>query len=104
MAAAAAIWCMPAAAEWSLSFPAVATCTESRSELPPRWRAAGLMMPFHQGQVDVGEFVYDGELPAMRASVYGLESGAADILITDTETYLLIGPHDAPTGCRTLGR
>ena len=62
------------------------------------------MMPFYEGQIDVGEFVYDGDLPAMRATVYGLESGAADVLITEAQTYLLTGPHDAPTGCKALGR
>lgn len=61
------------------------------------------MLPFLQGQIDIGEFVYDGALPAMRTTVYGLESGVADILITDKDTYLLNGSHDAPTSCTSLG-
>jgi hypothetical protein len=68
-----------------------------------RWRAVGLMMPFQQGQLDVGEFVYDGTLPAMRATIYGLESGAVDLLITDKDTYVLSGPHRSPTHCTALG-
>jgi hypothetical protein len=56
-----------------------------------------------QGQLDVGEFEYDGALPAFRASVYGLESGAGDLLITQKTTYLLLGPHRAPTRCLSLG-
>jgi hypothetical protein len=62
------------------------------------------MSGFGTGQLDVGEFVYDAALPAMRATVYGLESGAADLLIAGEESYLLSGPHGAPTGCTSLGR
>jgi hypothetical protein len=61
------------------------------------------MMPFLQGQIDVGEFVYDGSLSAMRATVYGLKSGNVDLLITDDDTYVLIGPHHSPTQCLSLG-
>src|ERR1700689_38929 len=76
-------WYSAAAAESSASPPRFTACNPATpSELPTRWRAVGLMMPFLQGQLDVGEFEYDGALPAMRATVYGLESGAADILIT----------------------
>jgi hypothetical protein len=103
-ALAAAIACLPARAEWSASLPALAACTVARPELPARWRAVALMMPFHEGQLDIGEFVYDGSLPAMRASVYGLESGAVDLLITNGDSYRLTGPHHAPTGCTSLGR
>ena len=60
-------------------------------------------MPFEQGQLDVGEFVYDAALSAMRATVYGLESGAVDLLITEHDTYVIQGPHDAPTSCTSLG-
>jgi hypothetical protein len=60
-------------------------------------------MPFEQGQLDVGEFIYDATLPAMRATVYGLESGAVDLLITQQATYVLHGPQSAPTSCSSLG-
>jgi len=94
----------PAQAEWSASLPLFKACTPAtRPQLPERWRAVGLMLPFLQGQIDVGEFVYDGVLPAMRATVHGLESGTADILITDKDTYLLNGPHSSPTSCMSLG-
>jgi hypothetical protein len=36
------------------------------------------MAPFEDGQLDVGEFVYDAALPAMRATVSGVESGTID--------------------------
>src|SRR5687767_126435 len=103
-ALAAVLVCSPASAEWSASLPGLAACTAARPELPARWRAVALMMPFHEGQLDVGEFVYDGSLPAMRATVYGLESGAVDLLITGGDTYRLTGPHGSPTGCTSLGR
>lgn len=100
----AAMWCAPLHAEWSASLPLFHACTPAAApQLPERWRAVGLMMPFVQDQLDVGEFVYDRALPAMRATVYGVESGAVDLLITDSDTYVLSGPHNAPTGCTSLG-
>jgi hypothetical protein len=69
-----------------------------------RWRAVALMMPFVRQQIDVGEFIYDGSLPAMRATLYGLESGAVDLLITEKQTYKLTGPQELPNGCIAIGR
>src|SRR6201996_3603307 len=95
---------LPADADDATQLPAFKACSPATiPELPKRWHAAGLMMPFQFGQLDVGEFDYDGALPAMRASVYGVKSGAADLLITAKDTYLLEGPHDHPTGCTSLG-
>jgi hypothetical protein len=92
------------AAETPPSPPDFVPCSPaSVPELPPRWRAVGLMLPFLQGQIDVAELVYDGSLPAMRATAYGLKAGAVDLLITDKETYVLGGPHDSPTQCTSLG-
>lgn len=61
------------------------------------------MMPFLQSQLDVGDFVYDGTLPALRATVYGLESGAVDLLITDKDAYVLSGRYRSPSHCTSLG-
>jgi hypothetical protein len=98
------IWPLPAHAEWSATLPIFKACKPATPpELPMRWRAVGLMMPFAQGQLDVGEFEYDGELQSMRATVYGVESGAVDLLITKNDTYLLDGPHGAPKHCTSLG-
>ncbi len=104
--AGAILWHGAAAAQqWSVQFPIFSACTPAKPpQLPLRWRAVGLMTPFLKGQLDVGEFVYDGTLPAMRATVYGLESGAVDLLITETDTYVLFGPHRSPNGCSSLGR
>ena len=85
--------------------PTFAACNPAAApQLPQRWHAVGLMMPFLNGQLDVGEFVYDGALRAMRATIYGLESGAVDLLITDHETYVLVGSHRAPRSCIALGQ
>jgi hypothetical protein len=52
-------WYSAAAAESSALLPRFTACIPAiPSELPTRWRAVGLMMPFLQGQLDVGEFVY----------------------------------------------
>ena len=101
--AGAAFWHTTVVAQVSL--PMLSTCTPaSPPVLPLRWRAVGLMLPFTEGQLDIGEFVYEGTLPAMRATLYGLESGAVDLLITDTDTYLISGRYDFPTSCISLGR
>ena len=101
----AASWHASAVAQDVIPLPMFSACApETPPVLPTRWRAVGLLAPFATEQLDVGEFVYDGTLPAMRATLYGLESGAVDLLITNTDTYLLSGPHRAPTGCMSLGR
>jgi len=95
---------LPAGAGETVQLPAFKACNPTTvPELPKRWHAVGLMMPFQLGQVDVGEFDYDGAVPAMRASVYGLKSGAVDLLITGNDTYVLEGPHSHPTRCTSLG-
>jgi len=92
------------AADPNTSLPILSACQRTAPpELPPRWRAVGLLFPFVRQQLDVGEFIYDGTLPAMRATLYGMESGAVDLLITDKETYQLTGPHDSPDACIALG-
>lgn len=84
--------------------PVMAYCNPaSAPELPTRWRAVGLMLPFLRGQIDVADLIYDGSLPAMRATVYGLKSGAVDLLITESNTYVLTGPHRSPEQCTSLG-
>src|SRR5215470_10086823 len=87
------------------TLPILSPCKQTAApELPARWRAVGLMMPFTRDQVDVGEFIYDADARAMRATVNGMESGAVDLLITDRETYQLLGPHDATDACIALGQ
>ncbi len=51
----------------------------------------------------MGEFVYDATVPAMRASVTGVESGHVDLLITAEDSYRLTGPRDAPSSCISVG-
>ncbi len=94
----------PAVAQQPVPLPIFSACKPAAApKLPERWRAVGLMMPFVHHQLDVGEFVYDRSLPAMRATIYGVELGAVDLLITDKETYRLSGPHRSPDGCTALG-
>ena len=93
-----------AAAADSSGLPMFSPCKPATPPvLPTRWRAVGLMLPYLRQQLAVGEFVRDGSVPAMRATLYGLESGTVDLLITDKETYRLEGPHDAPNVCTALG-
>jgi hypothetical protein len=101
--AAAGSWSGPAAA--GMALPILTACRPATAPtLPMRWRAVALMMPFVRQQIDVGEFIYDGSLPAMRATLYGPKSGAVDLLITEKQTYKLTGPQELPNGCIALGR
>lgn len=84
--------------------PTLEPCQGSHPpRLPQRWRAVGLMMPFDGRQLSVGEFLYDGNVPAMRATIYGLESGSSDFLVTNDGTYRIAGSHDKPSGCAAVG-
>ena len=57
------LWHTPAAGDWTATLPLFDACSPSSApELPARWRAVALMMPFLQGQIDVGEFVYDRDV------------------------------------------
>ena len=60
-----------------------------RPELPEKWRATYLMAPFTSGQLVVGDLIHDASLSAMRVRLFGLRSGALDLLIAGAETYLL---------------
>jgi hypothetical protein len=93
-----------AVAAQSTPLPILTECRRSTPPvLPQRWRAVGLMFPFDREQLAVGEFIYDATLPAMRATVYGLESDAVDLLVTTTETYQINGPPNSPDSCTALG-
>jgi len=93
-----------AAAQATTALPAFSACQPATAPmLPEKWRAVGLMFPFLRQQLEVAEFVADASVPAMRATIQGLEYGAVDLLITDDQTYLLGGPADAPT-CTAVGR
>ena len=87
-----------------LILPSFLRCaTASPPVLPQRWHAVALMAPFENGQLDVGEFVYDAAVPAMRATVSGVESGTIDLLITTEDTYQLTGPRQSPAACVSSG-
>ena len=62
-----------------------------RPQLPRTWRCVALLAPFKidNSQLVVGEFIFDGSIPAFRATLYGAEEGAVDLLITDRGTFRL---------------
>jgi hypothetical protein len=83
--------------------PAVSPCSSAeRPELPEKWRATYLMAPFTSGQLVVGDLTHDASLSATRVRLFGVRSGALDLLIAGAETYLL---ESSETGqaCRRLG-
>src|SRR5690242_12689009 len=85
-----------ALAQQRIPMPLFSACTKADAPaLPARWRAVSLMIPFSRQQLNVAELTYDSVLHAMRATLYGLESGAVDLLITEGETYELTGARGA---------
>src|SRR3990170_1070062 len=83
--------------------PAVSPCSNAeRPELPDKWRATYLMAPFTSGQLVVGDLVHDASLSATRVRLFGARSGALDLLIAGTETYLLES-NETGSACRRLG-
>jgi hypothetical protein len=86
-----------------MPLPQLATCeSDTHPRLPERWRATYLMAPFVNGQLVLGEIVYDAALPAMRVRLFGVKGGSADLLVTATTTYAL-GDAPASESCRDLG-
>ncbi len=87
-----------------LTLPELTACDPTtHPTLPAKWGAVGLLEGFTKQQLVVGQMVYDASVPAFRATLHGLENGSADLLVTDSTTYLLYGSAETPTGCYDLG-
>lgn len=72
-------------------------------QLPDKWHAVFLMMPFTNAQLVLADMEYDASLPAMRVKLYGLRHGALDLLITDRDTYVLGSQSGTANACQRLG-
>jgi hypothetical protein len=88
----------------TLAMPAMARCTNSSHPLlPEKWHGTYLMAPFTRAQLTLGDFVYDGSIPALRVRLYGLRRGSLDLLIKGRTTYLLGEAEASPGDCLELG-
>src|SRR5438132_1116741 len=59
-----------------LEVPALAPCqVDAVPKLPRKWTAIGLLAPFTDDQLVVGQFSCDTTIPAMRATLYGVDRG-----------------------------
>ncbi len=87
-----------------LPLPDLSACNSSaHPRLPERFRALYLMAPFTTGQLVIGEIVHDGPLSATRFTLYGVERGVADFLVTGDGTYLLPSVATEAKNCTSLG-
>jgi len=100
----------PSSAAQNLKLPEFQRCEAAgQPRLPQRWRSTALLEPFktprllNSFQLAVGEFTGDTTLPAMRATIHGLQAQSFDLLVAPESTYLLTGPSANPTGCQPLG-
>lgn len=71
--------------------------------LPDRWRASALMEPFTGSQLVVADLSYDSSVPAYEAKMYGVQGGLADILITNSENYLIYDVSENVRLCVAIG-
>lgn len=96
----------PAPATATPALPTLVPCEANAAApaLPKLWRAVALLFPYTTSQLDIAELIYDGTVPALRATVTGAESGSVDLLITSEQTWQLTGPREAPNACVALGR
>ncbi len=87
-----------------LTLPKMSKCVDrTHPLLPQKWRGLYLMAPFSKAQLTLGDFVFDGSIPATRARLYGLRHGSVDLFIKGRKTYML-GHDGLPIhGCRNLG-
>ena len=60
--------------------------------LPAKWRGVFLMTPFTASQLIISEIVYDEAVPAMQVKLFGVRSGAANLLVLKDKTFLSEGP------------
>jgi hypothetical protein len=93
-----------------LKLPVFKACQPAtKPQLPEKWFATALLEPFKPPrlfaslQLVVGELVYDASVPALRATLTGLQTQSVDLLIAKENNYLLLGPADAPTDCLPIG-
>jgi hypothetical protein len=87
-----------------LPLPQLKTCqTSVHPRLPENWQGVFLMTPFTNAQLVLSAIAYDASLPAMRVKLYGVRSGALDLLIDGSETYELTSQGNEVSSCEKLG-
>jgi hypothetical protein len=57
--------------------------------LPAKWRGVFLMTPFTPSQLLISEIVYDEAVPAMQVKLFGVRSGAANLLVLKDKTFVI---------------
>jgi hypothetical protein len=86
-----------------LALPRMHACLSTEHPLlPPKWRGVFLMAPFTSTQLALSEIIHDGALPATLVRLFGVRSGAAELLVVDNKTYLL-GQSGEANRCEDLG-
>lgn len=86
-----------------LPLPRMHACLSTEHPLlPPKWRGVFLMAPFTSTQLALSEIIHDGALPATLVRLFGVRSGAAELLVVGNKTYLL-GRSGEANGCEEMG-
>jgi hypothetical protein len=94
---------LPATAQ-EMIWPVLSACQNPNgSALPSRWQGVFLSAPFDNGQLVLNRTVYDSSQSAMSVSLYGVQTGEADFLVTPNTTYVLTYSGSTLTQCQSLG-
>ena len=88
--------------DMTLALPRFEPCQQqTRPMLPAKWRGVFLMAPFTPTQLVISEIVYDEALAAMQVRLFGVRSGAANVLVLGDKLFSL-SERGADTQCEEL--
>jgi hypothetical protein len=74
----------------TLALPRMEPCQRGpHPVLPAKWRGVFLMTPFTPSQLKISEIVYDEAVPAMQVKLFGVRSGAANLLVLKDKIFSL---------------
>ena len=90
----------------ALPVPVMAACTSKTPPvLPASWQTGAVLQHFSDGELVVGNLVYDAAAAALRFSLIGLTGGSADYLLTSGgNLFSLSGGYPAPTKCELVAK
>ncbi len=90
----------------ALPVPTMAACTNKvPPQLPAAWQTGAILQHFADGELVIGNLVYDGAASALRFSLIGMTGGSADYLLASGgNLFSLSGGYPTPTKCELVAK
>jgi hypothetical protein len=90
----------------ALPVPTMAACTSKvPPQLPAAWQTGAVLQHFADGELVIGNLVYDAAASALRFSLIGMTGGSADYLLTSGgNLFSLSGGYPTPTKCELVAK